>query len=79
MSGNASEHTAPSFNVAAARLSALESLEWPTLEATDALSAAVTPLWDAPLNTRRFAAPLPLRAPTPRGFVGSGVRLSRAG
>jgi hypothetical protein len=77
MNNNTTERAGFLFNTAGAKLSNLENLEWPTLEAPDSFSAALMQLWDAPVNTRRFAAPLPARGSTRRGFVATSAGLSR--
>jgi hypothetical protein len=58
---NRTENSNVSFALSAADLAPADDLQWPTLETPNALELLTAKTWDAPLNLRRFAAPLPAR------------------
>jgi hypothetical protein len=50
-----------SFSSSTAALASSSELQWPALEMPESFSTFEARTWDAPLNARRFAAPLPAR------------------
>ena len=55
------ERASFSFNLSTVASAPSGELRWPALEMPESICSFETRTWDAPLNARRFAAPLPAR------------------
>jgi hypothetical protein len=59
MMNTSNERESSSFSLSTAALASSGELQWPALEMPESFSSFEARTWDAPLNARRFSAPLP--------------------